>query len=302
MLSKADFGRLMLYSAQRTANFRSGRLDRPDEALMREGFERQEMQLVNFDSSARKNRSSILFERMMGRGVRQYHEDIPTTEGTNIPIDFYSRGKADYYPQMMRAIERSQARSKATRNLHPIVTLNRATSLCGRFHNIEFRGISPSFHDATLSNVYMNTHGAGAFGSNTHGNVKFAAGNFDYTNFAGSALTIEASAGTRFNNVKLHNASLQVRGAVTPEMADAHVTGNTRVNGSNLGGLMAAARHTLDYATRVTTRSLSSANTMFHDMVQHGKHALSPTAETFNYGQGRVRKHDPDAYPSPRFA
>ena len=275
-------------SPQRIANFRRGGLDRPDDASMHADAYNQEMQLVNFDSSARMNRSSILFDRMMGRGVRQYHEDIPTTEGTKIPIDFYSRGKADYYPQMMQALARSQARSKATRNLHPIVTLYRATSLCGRFHNIEFRGISPSFHDATLSNVYMNTHGAAAFGSNTHGNVKFAAGNFDYTNFAGSALTIEASAGTRFNNAKLHNAALQVRGAVTPEMADAHVTGNTRVNGTNLGGLMAAARHTLDYATRVTTRSLSSANTMFHDMVKHGKHTLSSTADAIEGFHGHV--------------
>jgi hypothetical protein len=178
------------------------------------------------------------------------------------------------------------------------VTLEKPTNLSGNFHNIVFKGISPSFHDATLNNVYLNTHGAAAFGSNTRGNVKFAPGDFDYTNFAGSALTIEASAGTRFNNAKLHNASLQLRGAVTPEMADANVTGHTRVNGTNLGGLMAAARQTLDYATRVTTRSLGSAHTMFQNMVQHGKEKFAATAEHYNF-QGRARNRDHDMWPTP---
>ncbi len=272
---------------------------RPNQSALSDDQYQQELQLMNFDSSNSLGRSSAAYNRMMGRGVRQFVERVATTEGTTIPVIFYSNGKDDYYQQMVQAITRTQARNRAIRDLHPIVNLRKAATLSGNIRNIEFRGISPSFHDATLSGVYMNTHGPAAFGSNTKGNVKFAPGNFDYTSFAGSALTIEASAGTRFNNVRLHNASLEVRGVATPDITGAHVTGNSRVNGQNIGGIVSAARHTLEYATQVAPRVLGSANTMFHSMLKHGKEAIAATAETFNFGQGRIKKHDPDAWPSP---
>ncbi|MDX1923125.1 MAG: hypothetical protein SFW65_08365 [Alphaproteobacteria bacterium] len=283
-------------SIQRTWNGRMA-VPRPDDSALAAHHYQNEMLLMGHDP-VNSPRSSTLYNRMMGRGVRQYRELISTTEGTNIPIVFYSNGKDDYYQQMVQAITRVQSRVRTVRNLHPIVNLRKAATLSGAINNIEFRGISPSFHDASLNNVYLNTHGAAGFGSNTRGNVKLGPNIFDHTNFAGSALTIEASAGTRLNNARIHNASLNVRGAVTPDISGAHVTGDSRVGGQNIGGIVAAARHTLEYATQVAPRVLGSAHTMFNDMIRTGSEKIAAVAEHYNF-QGRARNRDHDQWPAP---